>query len=84
MIAACGLIEIAKAVPEFESKLYQNAAMRLLQAAETTFADWTDKEDSILRCGSESYHGNNFPIIYGDYYFAEAIYKLKGFDMLFW
>lgn len=84
MIAACGLIEIAKAVPEFESGLYLNAAIKLLHASEEKFADWTDKEESILRCGSESYHGKNLPIIYGDYYFAEAIYKLKGFDMLFW
>ena len=84
MIAACGLIEIANAVPEFESRLYQNAAMKLLHATEEAFADWTDKEESILQCGSESYHGNNFPIIYADYYFAEAIYKLKGFDILFW
>ena len=84
MIAACGLIEIAKAVPELESRLYLNAAIKLLEAAEEKFADWTEKEESILRCGSESYHGKNLPIIYGDYYFAEAIYKLKCFDMLFW
>ena len=27
--------------------------------------------------------GVHIPIIYGDYYFTEAIYKLKGYDLLF-
>ncbi len=28
--------------------------------------------------------GLNTAIIYGDYYYTEAIYKLKGFKELFW
>ena len=86
--AACGLIEIAKAVGEHEKKMYINAAIKILKALEEKYCDWTDKEDSILQMGTEAYYGrewgHNIPIIYGDYYFIEAIYKLKGNDMLFW
>lgn len=85
--AACGLLEIANCVPEYEKQMYINAAMNLLQAMEEKFCDWSDKEEAILLCGTEAYHsehGHHIPIIYGDYFFAEAIYKLKGFDMLFW
>ena len=52
------------------------------------FCDYTLEEDSVVQYGTERYvddskKGVHIPIIYGDYYFAEAIYKLKGFDLLF-
>lgn len=84
-IAACGLIEIANVVPEYEKKLYMNAALEILKALEKDHCDWSLDEQSILQNGTERY-GKEFhkPIIYGDYYFVEAIYKLKGFDTLLW
>lgn len=85
---ACGLLEIAKHVPELERGLYINAAMKLLKAMEKNFCDWSLEEQSILQKGTEAYvcrpQGKEAPIIYGDYYFIEAIYKLKGFEMLLW
>lgn len=87
-IAACGLIEIAKLVDELEKDVYLNAAIRILRALEEKYCDWTMEEQSVLQHGVEKYYPDEVrkgkPIIYGDYYFAEAIYKLKGFDMLFW
>lgn len=86
--AACGLLEIANCVPEHEKKMYINAAMNILKAMEKNFCNWTTEEQSILQMGTEAYfcrpQGKHAAIIYGDYYFVEAIYKLKGFDMLFW
>ena len=84
---ACGLIEIAKAVGEHEKKMYINAAIKILKALEKKYCDWTGNEDSILQMGTEAYgreRGRHIPIIYGDYFFTEAIYKLRGNDMLFW
>ena len=84
-LAACGLIEISRHVDEFESELYRNAAVRILQAIEERFCDWTENEDSIVQMGSEAYHsGQNIPIIYADYYFIEAIQKLRGETTLLW
>ena len=86
--AACGLLEIARNVPEYEGKMYYNAAIKILKAMDEKFCDYTLDEDSVVQYGTERYvadgkKGVHIPIIYGDYYFAEAIYKLKGFDLLF-
>jgi len=85
VIAACGLIEIARSVPEFEKELYLNAAIKILKATEEKYCDWSENEDSILQMGTVAYNQEqNMPIIYSDYYFIEAILKLKNMDVLFW
>ena len=84
-IAACGLIEIARNLPDFEQRPYITAAMKILKAMEEKFCNWEENEDSILQMGTEMYtRGIHKPIIYGDYFFAEAIAKLKGFDFNPW
>jgi unsaturated chondroitin disaccharide hydrolase len=85
MCAACGLIEISKVVPEFEKELYLEAAIKILKATEK-YCDWSDSEDSIVQMGTEAFHfgAKNIPIIYGDYYFIEAISKLRGNHLLLW
>lgn len=83
--AACGMIELAKIVPEHEKKLYLNAAIRILCAIEKKFADWSKDTDFVIGMSSCAYKSEqNLNIIYADYFFAEAIYKLKGFEPLFW
>jgi len=83
--AACGLIELAGLVPEYEKRLYLNGALNILKATEKNFADWSDETDFILGMATGSYRADhNMNIIYADYFYAEAIYKLKGFEPLFW
>ncbi|MCK9478579.1 MAG: glycoside hydrolase family 88 protein [Firmicutes bacterium] len=85
VIAACGMIEISRQLPEFEKDLYFNAALKILKATERDYANWSDDEDSIIQMGTESYKNkHNIPIIYADYYFIEALSKLRGKDVLFW
>ena len=80
-IAACGLLEFADFAEENEKELYTAAAKELIKVLEEEFCDWTEDEDSILQRGTEAYNrGIHMPIIYGDYFFAEAIYRLMGFD----
>lgn len=86
-IAASGLLELAKAVSEEERETYLKAAVHLLQAMEDKFCNWDLEEDSILQMGTERYHdekGRHIPIIYGDYYFVEALYKLRGNKFRVW
>ena len=84
-IAACGMIEIAKAVPERESKLYLQAAINIMKALTEKQCNWSDEEDSILQnCSGCWGQGVHIPRMYGEYYYVEAMYKLKGFDKLFW
>ncbi len=79
--AACGLLEIEQHVPECEKKIYHDAAVNMLKALDERFCDWSDDEDSILQSGTGSYNSEiHIPIIYGDYFFAEGIYRLMGFD----
>ena len=83
--AACGLLEIANSVNDLEKNMYISAAINILKALEKKCCNWEDNEDAILLMGTERYgYGEHMPIIYGDYFFAEAIYKLKGFKTLFW
>jgi len=85
-IAACGFIEIAKVVGEHEKPLYMNAAIKLLQTLDQQRSDWGRDSDAILQNGSAAYHAatHHHAIIYGDYYFMEAIFKLKGNDLYLW
>ena len=85
-IAACGLIEIAKAVSEYEADLYMNAAVNILKALDEKCGCWNVDDEALLKMGMLDYHGNygQVPIIYGDYFFLEAIQKIRGKDLMFW
>lgn len=86
-IMACGLIEIAKAVPEHEQKLYITAAMNILKALAEKACDWDESRDALLLLCSEAYVSKCPPehnIIYGDFFFTEAVLKLKGSEFLPW
>ena len=84
-IAACGLIEIAKNVSGVESEKYLSAAISILKAMEEKWCDWTEENDSALQMGSSQYRGDvHIHIIYGDFFFTEAILKLKGSEFLIW
>ena len=85
-IAACGLIELSKYVDESEKELYFTAALKLLHALYEKRCDWSKANDCILTHCSSAYHALNhhFSIIYGDYFFMEAVFKLKGDDIFLW
>ena len=84
-ICACGLIEIARALDGEEKEKYLSAALNILKAMEKEWCDYSDCEDSILQMGTEDYKmGHHMPIIYGDFFFTEAILKLRGSDFLIW
>lgn len=85
-IAACGLIEIAKAVGPYEKDAYVEAALKLLKTLDESRSDWSRDNDCILKNGTGAYHASSHhhPIIYGDYYFMEAVFKLKGNDLYLW
>lgn len=84
-IAMCGLLEIAKAVPEAEKGIYIRAAVDILKALNENCANWSHSSEAILTYGTASFHRDgdkrsvvvNNALIYGDYYFVEAVCKLK-------
>lgn len=89
--AACGFLEIAKYVSEQEAQMYTEAAINILKAMSDNWCDYTDEADYILGMGTERYPLQEYafasvhiPIIYGDFFFVEAIAKLRGSDFLIW
>ena len=86
---ACGLLRLAEFVTEQESKMYTEAAINILKATDENFCDYTDKEDALVLMGTERYpienmKGVHIPIIYGDFFFIEALSILKGSKFLIW
>ena len=89
MITAAGILEIASLVGEYEKRLYTQAAFHILKACEQKFCNWNPDEDSIMYGGTFFYHDpdgseTHVPIIYGDYYFIEAVLRLKGKSLFIW
>lgn len=87
--AACGMLEIAKHVSEEKAKMYTESAIKILKATDENFCDYDENTDSLVLFGTERYphesmKGVHIPIIYGDFFFVEAILKLKGNNFLIW
>ena len=93
-IAACGMIELAKRLPEDEGGAYMNAAISILRAMEKKFMNWDHEVDNMLGYGTVRYPvpgqlteksaGVHISIIYGDYFYTEALLKLLGSEFLPW
>lgn len=85
-IIAGGLLELAKNVPDKEREQYEKGAVKILKAIAQTRADWSKNCDAIVLNCTGAYHANkhHFTMSYADYYFIEAIYKLKEIGILIW
>jgi Glycosyl Hydrolase Family 88. len=86
-IAACGLIELARQLPEREGKRYFDAALCILKAQEADAANWAEDDPAIFTKCTVAYHspeGRHITMTYADYFFIEAVNKLRGEELLFW
>lgn len=87
MIAACGLLELSKAVDRMEQAVYRDGALDILKAILEKHGDWDPDRDGIVQYGSAEYHKkteSHVPIIYGDYFMIEAVLKLMGSEFTAW
>ena len=89
--AACGIIELAKCLSGERGEYYMGEAIKILKATDAHFCSYADDQDALVLMGSERYpreerflSGVHMPIIYGDFFFVEAMLKLKGNDFLIW
>lgn len=85
-VIAGGLLELANHVPELEKDMYVRAAVKILKAIAETRADWSENCDAIVQNCSGAYHDkrHHFTMVYADYFFIEALYKLAGTGVLLW
>ena len=94
MIAACGFIELAGILGDDEGAHYLDAAINIIKAECDRFADFDPSTDVMLSHGSVRYPapgmfsekeaGVHIPIIYGEYFFVEALLKLSGSNFNPW
>lgn len=77
-IAACGLLQLASVAEEEERKRYLEGSERLLYALYENHCDFSRNCDCILKKCTGAYHSqlHETSIIYGDYFFIEAIFNL--------
>ncbi|MBO7662101.1 MAG: glycoside hydrolase family 88 protein [Clostridia bacterium] len=86
-VAACGLLELARLLPETEGGFYFSAAIRILRAQEASDANWELDDPAIFTRCTSAWHdlpGRHMTMTYGDYFFTEAVNKLRGDSLLFW
>ena len=82
-ISACGMLEIFKICKE---RKYYDTAIRMLRALADNRSNWNPVIDNIIEKGTVAYHEGEHErgIIYGDYYFIEAMMKLNEIDFFPW
>ena len=85
-VIAGGLLELAKHLPEEKNARYRQAAVKILKAIADSRADFGQGCDAIVQNCSAAYYApeHHFTMSYADYYFIEAMYKLKGVGKLLW
>ncbi len=86
--ASCGLLELAGLVDAETAARYRAAALKMLKALWDLCADKTETGAGLLQKCTASYHddgaGRHINILYGDYFFVEALCKLRGADAKLW
>ena len=87
-IAACGLLELSRFVKKEEVELYIKDAVNILKAIEAAHCNWDSAADGMVNMATAQYHGKlderHLPIIYGDYFFMEAVNYLRGSEIKIW
>lgn len=78
--AACGLIELSNYVGKKDKDRYRNVAVKIVKSMYENYGNWNNDNEGLLRGGTFNYpigQGIDVSLIYGDYYFVEAISRLK-------
>lgn len=89
--AACGLLELGRLLPENEGGMYANAALKLLRTVTERYCNFDPETDDMVNYGSILYPTDSskvntvhISIIYGDFFYTEALLKLLGSKFFMW
>ncbi|MNI79304.1 Unsaturated glucuronyl hydrolase [compost metagenome] len=80
-IAASGLLDLAAALPAEEGNEYIKRAETILRSLYDNYGAWETDEEGLLLHATGYFLRDiyvDLPLIYGDYYFVEALLKLKN------
>lgn len=87
--AACGMLEIVDQLKnDNEKELYIESALNIVKAIEHRYGNWDMEQDGLLMGGRGSYHSQEptegRSIIFGEYYYVEAILRLAEKHVSIW
>ncbi len=84
-VGACGMLELHRLTGK---EVYDRAADRLIGGLLNHCADWGDEHPGLLTRCTARYHGDAYDthtnMVYGDYFFIEALAKKCGADPMLW
>jgi len=87
-IAAAGFLEIASHLPEAEALGYRDIADRIVRSLYRNYSTKNEPEQEGLLKEATGHKpagtAVNVSLIYGDYYFAEAVARLLGKETVYW
>jgi len=89
-IAACGFLELSKHIPlaDPSRRLYENAALRILKSLTENYTSSVMPESNAIllhAVGSKPVNSNvDEPLIFGDYYYFEALVRLVKEWKMYW
>ncbi|MCR5623558.1 MAG: glycoside hydrolase family 88 protein [Treponema sp.] len=84
-IAACALIELSGLDCQYADAFFL-AGVKMLESLVKNRLCLDKDRDELLENCSASYHDKSqgIPLVYGDYFFIEALWKLMGKDVKIW
>lgn len=86
--AACGLLELSQHISAAEADTYSKKAYQILRSLTENYSNFDNVTDqALLREGTGDAPHNinvNAGLIYGDYFYMEAISRLIGNEDIFW
>ena len=85
--AICGLLELCRLLPQKEAAVYYDAAVKMLMAMTEKCVNWEEDDPGLCTMCTEAYlkpQTYHITMNYADYYFVEALTKLRGQSKLFW
>ena len=85
--AVCGLLEIAEHCEQHQKDMYYKNAVKILKSLTDNYAVLDTSKQEILEKGTGNVPQNDnieVGLIYGDYFYFEAVERLCGENNLFW
>ena len=93
VIASCALLTLYE-ISHNDSGQTENAnqylrdAVNILKTIESKYCDYDPSADGLVRMATAQYHNKlderHVSLIYGDYFFMEAVNKLRGSEIKIW
>lgn len=86
--AVCGLLELSEHIGGAEGGNYREKACRILRSLTDNYSNLDNDSDQAILTGATvdapENRGVNVGLIYADYFYVEAISRLKGNEDIFW